>query len=119
MSEQELNNDRQNQGFGDEIKSFFWETFKVVFLALIIILPIRYYVMQPFFVKGASMEPGFELLESQGPHGAGVFLGVRHLSESFSKSLGNEDGIQTETVVPYWSFGNASFYFAYKNMFLL
>ena len=60
MSEQELNNDRQNQGFGDEIKSFFWETFKVVFLALIIILPIRYYVMQPFFVKGASMEPNFE-----------------------------------------------------------
>ncbi len=40
--------------------SFFLEILKIVVLALIIILPIRYYIAQPFFVKGASMEPSFE-----------------------------------------------------------
>jgi len=38
---------------------FIWETLKIVVFSLIIILPIRYYVMQPFFVQGASMEPNF------------------------------------------------------------
>ena len=40
--------------------SFVWEVLKITVLALIIILPIRYYVAQPFLVKGASMEPAFE-----------------------------------------------------------
>lgn len=40
--------------------SFIWEVFKITVLALVIILPIRYYVAQPFLVKGASMEPNFE-----------------------------------------------------------
>ncbi|OGM98024.1 MAG: signal peptidase I [Candidatus Yanofskybacteria bacterium RIFCSPHIGHO2_01_FULL_41_21] len=40
--------------------AFFWETIKIVVVSLIIILPIRYYVVQPFFVKGASMESNFE-----------------------------------------------------------
>lgn len=39
---------------------FFWEIVKITVLALAIILPIRYFVAQPFFVKGASMEPSFE-----------------------------------------------------------
>ncbi|OGN01952.1 MAG: signal peptidase I [Candidatus Yanofskybacteria bacterium RIFCSPHIGHO2_02_FULL_41_29] len=33
-----------------------WETVKVIIISLAIILPIRYYLVQPFFVKGASME---------------------------------------------------------------
>ena len=37
-----------------------WETFKVIVISLAIILPIRYYLVQPFFVKGASMENNFE-----------------------------------------------------------
>ncbi len=37
-----------------------WEAVKVIFISLAIILPIRYYLVQPFFVKGASMEPNFE-----------------------------------------------------------
>lgn len=32
---------------------------KVVFVSLLIILPIRYFIIQPFYVKGASMEPNF------------------------------------------------------------
>jgi signal peptidase I len=38
---------------------FFWEVMKVALLSLAIILPIRYFLVQPFYVKGASMEPTF------------------------------------------------------------
>ena len=44
----------------NETLVFIWETAKVVVISLAIILPIRYYLVQPFFVKGASMEPNFE-----------------------------------------------------------
>ncbi len=39
--------------------SFVWELIKVVIISLAIILPIRYFLIQPFYVKGASMEPSF------------------------------------------------------------
>lgn len=38
---------------------FLFETAKVVIISLAIILPIRYFLVQPFYVKGASMEPTF------------------------------------------------------------
>lgn len=41
----------------DEIAAFFWETIKIVLISLAIIIPIRYYLVQPFFVKGDSMKP--------------------------------------------------------------
>ena len=48
---------------GDQIKSqvknFIWETLKVVIISLAIIIPVRYFLIQPFYVKGASMEPNF------------------------------------------------------------
>lgn len=40
--------------------SFLWEIVKIVVITLAIVLPIRYFLIQPFFVKGASMEPNFE-----------------------------------------------------------
>ena len=40
--------------------SFLWEVTKITIIALAIILPIRYFLVQPFFVKGASMEPSFQ-----------------------------------------------------------
>ena len=43
-----------------EAAAFIWETVKVVVISLAIIIPIRYFLVQPFFVKGASMEPTFE-----------------------------------------------------------
>lgn len=43
-----------------EALAFIWETIKVVIISLAIIIPIRYFLVQPFFVKGASMEPTFE-----------------------------------------------------------
>ncbi|MDQ1284574.1 MAG: signal peptidase [Patescibacteria group bacterium] len=39
---------------------FIWEVIKIVALAFIIIVPIRVFLFQPFFVQGASMETSFE-----------------------------------------------------------
>jgi signal peptidase I len=47
------------KNFFKESGSFIWETVKVVALSLLIILPIRYFIMQPFFVRGESMNPSF------------------------------------------------------------
>ncbi|MDO8524377.1 MAG: signal peptidase I [bacterium] len=38
---------------------FIWEVLQVVIVALAIVMPIRFFVFQPFIVKGASMEPSF------------------------------------------------------------
>lgn len=38
---------------------FFFETLKIVVISLVIILPIRFFLVQPFYVLGASMEPTF------------------------------------------------------------
>ncbi len=38
---------------------FVWEITKVIAISLAIILPVRYFLIQPFYVKGASMEPNF------------------------------------------------------------
>ena len=43
-----------------EVWLFVWETVKIVLISLAIIIPIRYYIAQPFFVKGASMESAFQ-----------------------------------------------------------
>ena len=53
--------DTQNEpkGMMSEAFEFIWETAKVVLLSLVIILPVRYYLIQPFFVKGSSMVPNF------------------------------------------------------------
>jgi signal peptidase I len=37
----------------------FFETIKIIVVSLAIILPIRYFLIQPFYVEGASMEPSF------------------------------------------------------------
>lgn len=39
---------------------FFWELLKAFLVAIVIIVPIRYFLVQPFFVRGASMEPTFD-----------------------------------------------------------
>ncbi|MBI4262051.1 signal peptidase I [Candidatus Uhrbacteria bacterium] len=38
---------------------FLWELMKVVIISLAIILPVRYFLVQPFYVNGASMEPTY------------------------------------------------------------
>lgn len=40
--------------------SFAWEISKIVIIALAIVIPVRYFLFQPFFVIGQSMEPNVE-----------------------------------------------------------
>ncbi|MEK7647153.1 MAG: signal peptidase I [Patescibacteria group bacterium] len=40
-------------------KSEIWEFLKLVIVSLLIIVPIRLYIAQPFIVKGSSMDPSF------------------------------------------------------------
>ena len=42
------------------VGGFVLEIIKIFLLAFIIIVPIRVFLFQPFFVQGASMEPNFE-----------------------------------------------------------
>lgn len=39
---------------------FIWEMAKIILIALAIVVPIRYFLFQPFFIRGISMEPNFE-----------------------------------------------------------
>lgn len=39
--------------------SFIFDVVKMVIISLAIIIPVRYFLVQPFYVKGASMEPNF------------------------------------------------------------
>jgi len=47
---------RDNQGKGI---SFFVELLKTVVLAVLIVVPIKTFLIQPFFVQGSSMQPNF------------------------------------------------------------
>lgn len=38
---------------------FLFELVQVLAISLVIIVPIRYFLIQPFYVRGASMEPSF------------------------------------------------------------
>lgn len=40
-------------------REFLLEMAKVIVVALLIVLPIRYFIFQPFMVRGVSMEPNF------------------------------------------------------------
>lgn len=36
-----------------------WDVIKLLLIAAVIVFPIRYFIAQPFIVRGASMEPNF------------------------------------------------------------
>lgn len=66
-------------GFFSKMKSgtlFVFDFLKVIIIALLIILPIRYFVFQPFIVSGSSMEPNFS---------NGQYLIIDELSYRFTK----------------------------------
>ena len=54
------NKTSQNNPIAYGVGSFFLEITKIFLMAIIIIVPIRMFLFQPFFVQGASMEPNFE-----------------------------------------------------------
>ena len=39
--------------------SFTFEILKIVIIALLIVIPVRFFLFQPFVVRGESMEPNF------------------------------------------------------------
>lgn len=45
--------------FLSRVLGFFGELLHVAIISLAIIVPVRYFLIQPFYVKGASMEPNF------------------------------------------------------------
>jgi signal peptidase I len=60
----------------ETVLGFVWETAKIVIISLLIIIPIRYFVVQPFFVRGESMAATFE---------NGDYLIIEEISYRFSK----------------------------------
>ena len=57
---EELNQDKTRpDSFWKATGLFILEVGKVIIISLAIIIPIRYYLIQPFYVQGASMEPSF------------------------------------------------------------
>ncbi|MFA5358865.1 MAG: signal peptidase I [Patescibacteria group bacterium] len=67
-----------------EAFDFAVEIFKIIVISLVIIVPVRYFLIQPFYVKGASMEPNFYNHE---------YLIIDEISYRF------EDPIRGETVI--------------------
>jgi signal peptidase I len=57
MENKEIKDSQEDVYYG--VGSFLWEVVKVFLWAMIIIIPIRIFLFQPFFVQGASMEPSF------------------------------------------------------------
>ncbi len=55
-----LKSDNESEEKYQAVGSFIWEVVKIVVLAFVIIVPIRVFLFQPFFVQGASMETSFE-----------------------------------------------------------
>ena len=66
MEKDDFHNAPENNVFSGKKESYFGvgefvlEIIKIIFLAFVIITPIKVFLFQPFFVQGASMEPNFE-----------------------------------------------------------
>jgi len=55
-----LDNKIEKEEVYEGVGGFFLEIVKIFILAVVVIVPIRVFLFQPFFVQGASMEPNFE-----------------------------------------------------------
>ena len=77
----EENKETKNNGIKGIVKNylpFVWEIIKIVIVASVIVLPIRYFLFQPFIVKGESMVPNFQ---------SGDYLIVDEITYRFSEPL--------------------------------
>ncbi|MCX6755477.1 MAG: signal peptidase I [Candidatus Nomurabacteria bacterium] len=50
----------ENQEKKQSFKESFWELVRFAFIAIVIVIPIRIFVAQPFIVSGTSMVPTFQ-----------------------------------------------------------
>lgn len=68
----------QNKDFVKKSLLLLWEFAKIVVIAGVIVVPIRYFIFQPFIVKGDSMVPNFH---------SGDYLIVDEISYRFSNPV--------------------------------
>ena len=61
--------------FSNSTVIFLWELVKIILIAAVIVIPIRYFLFQPFIVSGDSMVPNFH---------SGDYLIVDEISYKFS-----------------------------------
>ncbi len=63
IEKNKLIQDINQKSTGQSKKEVAWlyikEFLKIIIISLVIIIPVRYFLIQPFYVKGASMEPNF------------------------------------------------------------
>ncbi len=72
------------------MRNIFFEAIKVFLIVFLVVIPIRYFVFQPFIVSGASMEPSFHEAD---------YLIVDQLSYRFSEPKRGDVIIFTNTDV--------------------
>ncbi len=58
--DENIENNKSKEGFIKRYLPFIWEFLKIVVIAIIIVLPVRYFLFQPFIVKGESMVPNLQ-----------------------------------------------------------
>ncbi len=63
------------------VLTLIWEAAKIVLIALLIVVPIRYFLFQPFVVNGHSMEPNYS---------HGDYLIVNEISYRFNEPARGE-----------------------------
>ncbi|MCR4280297.1 MAG: signal peptidase I [Candidatus Komeilibacteria bacterium] len=80
MTEEEVAN-TDSQDSGQSFGGFVLEMVKLLLISLLIVVPIRAYVVQPFYVDGASMEPNFH---------DGEYLIVDEISYRFTEPVRGE-----------------------------
>ena len=71
-----------------------WELIKIALIALIIVVPIRYFLFQPFIVSGASMTPNFQ---------SGDYLIVDEISYRFSNPQRGDVVVFNASFIPGYS----------------
>ena len=73
---------------------FAWEILKVALIALVIVLPIRYFLFQPFIVSGSSMVPNLQ---------SGDYLIVDEISYRFSPPQRGDVIVFDASFIPNYS----------------
>lgn len=73
MDQEQISPVSPPQKESNNVLSYFTEFLKIFIVAAAVILPIRLFLIQPFYVKGASMEPNFHeneylIIDKLSPH---------------------------------------------------
>jgi signal peptidase I len=86
---------------------FAWEILKIIIIASVIVLPIRYFLFQPFIVKGESMAPNFysgdyliidEISYRFKPIERGDVIVFKYPKETSQRFIKRIIGLPTETI---------------------